>query len=161
MSYVLTHKITEHFSFEEFFKSETAKSRKINNFPITLGTIISVCDNISKIAVLLEIVRAVYGDFIAISSGYRNEQLNKIVGGVNNSYHLRGAAADIYGKNMVELGNSLKKVQSLVYFAPEKSNLFRIVPENVVNGVPSWYHIQLETCTSKMSIEYLFNLFEL
>jgi len=36
---------------------------------------------------------------IIITSGYRCKKHNKEVGGVKNSYHMRGMAADVYSKN--------------------------------------------------------------
>jgi len=34
-----------------------------------------------------------------VTSGYRNEELNRIVGGSSSSYHMKGLAADLQCKN--------------------------------------------------------------
>ena len=44
---------------------------------------------------LLDPIRAAWGGPISINSGYRSPALNKAVGGVSTSQHLRGEAADI------------------------------------------------------------------
>ncbi|MFM7791515.1 MAG: D-Ala-D-Ala carboxypeptidase family metallohydrolase, partial [Microcystis panniformis] len=42
----------------------------------------------------LEKIRTDYGKPIIITSGYRPEQINRAVGGVSNSQHIRGTAVD-------------------------------------------------------------------
>ena len=44
---------------------------------------------------LLDPIRAAWGGPITVNSGYRSPELNKKVGGVSNSQHLKGEAADI------------------------------------------------------------------
>lgn len=53
-------------------------------------------------AVILEPLRKMLGRPVRINSGYRSARLNKEVGGVPNSYHLTGRAADIFCKNLGE-----------------------------------------------------------
>ena len=53
-------------------------------------------------AVVLEPLRKMLGHPVRINSGYRSARLNKEVGGVPNSYHLTGRAADIFCKNLGE-----------------------------------------------------------
>jgi hypothetical protein len=47
------------------------------------------------------------GKPIKISSGYRCEKLNKAVGGVYNSQHLKGQAADIDIQGDMEFGRKI------------------------------------------------------
>lgn len=47
---------------------------------------------------ILQDVRDTFG-MVKITSAYRCEQHNSYVGGVKNSYHLKGVAADIQVKN--------------------------------------------------------------
>lgn len=51
----------------------------------------------------LNIARALVGCPIVITSGYRSEELNELVGGVPNSFHLVGRAADMTCKDMPKL----------------------------------------------------------
>ena len=80
-----------HFSIEEMYASDTAKRLGINNIPSLQQTInlVYLC------AYVLEPLRVVMGKPIKISSGFRSQALNKAVGGVYNSQHLKGQAADI------------------------------------------------------------------
>ena len=54
-------------------------------------------------AYVLEPLRVAMGEPIKIGSGFRCEKLNKAVGGVYNSQHLKGQAADLC------IGGDLKK----------------------------------------------------
>ena len=53
-------------------------------------------------AVVLEPLRKMIGHPVRINSGYRSARLNKEVGGVPNSFHLTGRAADIFCKSLGE-----------------------------------------------------------
>ena len=48
---------------------------------------------------VLQPLRDAIGQPVYINSGYRSKKLNARVGGVPNSYHLRGLAADIHVDN--------------------------------------------------------------
>lgn len=85
-------RLTEHFTLEEFLRSETAAKRGIDNMPPAKS---DIHDNLKKLANTLEKVRAIFGKPIHINSGYRCPALNTAVGGVSNSAHLKGYAADI------------------------------------------------------------------
>lgn len=84
-------KISKNFSLEEFTHSETAQCLKIDNAPST-EQIINLCALVHHV---LQPLRDHYGQPVKISSGYRCQALNKAVGGVTNSQHIRGQAADI------------------------------------------------------------------
>ena len=85
-------KLTEHFTLEEFTKSPTAKEKGIANIPapLQITNMIALCKNV------LEPLRNWHGGPIIIGSGYRCKSLNKAVGGVSNSQHMTGEAADIH-----------------------------------------------------------------
>lgn len=55
-----------------------------------------------RLIALLDDVREEYGKPIRISSGYRTEQANIEAGGVSNSSHLKGLAADLKVRNSKE-----------------------------------------------------------
>lgn len=83
-------RLTKHFTLEEFTCSATASARGIDNTPPE-----PIIRNLTRLAQFNEEVRAVLGGVpMAISSGYRCEQLNKAVGGSKNSAHLDGLAND-------------------------------------------------------------------
>lgn len=83
--------ITMHFTIEEMYASDTAKRLGIDNKPTTqkMINLVYLC------AFVLEPLRVAMNEPIKIGSGYRCEKLNKAVGGVYNSQHLKGQAADI------------------------------------------------------------------
>ena len=83
--------ITMHFTIEEMYASDTARRLGIDNKPTTqkMINLVYLC------AFVLEPLRVAMNEPIKIGSGYRCEKLNKAVGGVYNSQHLKGQAADL------------------------------------------------------------------
>ena len=83
--------VTMHFTIEEMYASDTAKRLGIDNKPTTqkMINLVYLC------AYVLEPLRVAMNEPIKIGSGYRCEKLNKAVGGVYNSQHLKGQAADL------------------------------------------------------------------
>lgn len=104
--------ISEFFALEEFIKSDTAARLNISNNPS-----IEIINNIQYgVDMILDPLRRLYGKPIKINSGYRCEKLNKAVGGVPNSWHKDGNAADIHisSKNEAEeIFTILKKLPSV------------------------------------------------
>lgn len=91
----------------ELIYSETAIKNNINNMPD-----INSLDNMLELIVnCLQPVRDLIKKPMIITSGYRNSQVNKLVGGANNSGHLTGRCADIHVNGMTakELYNFIKK----------------------------------------------------
>ena len=82
--------LSPHFSLAELVSSQVATGKGIDNAPAP-----AIVANLTRLAALLEQVRALVGAPIAISSGYRSPALNKAVGGAANSAHVLGLAADI------------------------------------------------------------------
>jgi hypothetical protein len=82
--------LSPHFSLAELAASQVATRKGIDNTPAP-----AIVANLTRLAALLEQVRALVGAPIAISSGYRSPPLNKAVGGAANSAHVLGLAADI------------------------------------------------------------------
>ena len=62
---------------------------------------LAVVQNLQKLCVLvLQPLRDAIGRPVYINSGYRSKRLNARVGGVPNSRHLQGKAADIHCDNL-------------------------------------------------------------
>jgi hypothetical protein len=76
---------------EELCASETAKKKGINNKPNAqqMINLVYLC------AYVLEPLRVAMKEPIKIGSGFRCEALNKAVGGVSNSQHMKGQAVDL------------------------------------------------------------------
>ena len=72
-------KLSEHFTVREFACSDGSDEIRID----------------PKLVDYLEKIRAHFGKPVRITSGYRSPAYNAKVGGVKNSYHMKGMAADI------------------------------------------------------------------
>lgn len=83
------------FTLAEFLDSETARRKRIDNFPT-----FQVVENLVELtSTILQPLRTAWGSGININSGYRCEELNKAVGGSATSVHRLGLAADLYPVN--------------------------------------------------------------
>lgn len=80
-----------YFTISELIKSDTAIERRIWN-----GASREVEDNLRQLVDnILDPLRERCGKPITVNSGYRCPEVNKAVGGVANSQHVTGCAADI------------------------------------------------------------------
>lgn len=86
----------KHFNVSEFFRSSTAAKNGIKNEPSSdekaaiVRNINLLVDNV------LDPVRDMVNTPIIITSGYRCPLVNRLVGGVDNSQHMSGCAADFH-----------------------------------------------------------------
>lgn len=88
----------KHFTIKELCRSDTAARRGIKNEPSE-----AVKQNLTALVEhVLDPVREWYGKPIYVNSGYRCKELNAAVGGVANSQHMTGEAADIDVNDMKE-----------------------------------------------------------
>lgn len=103
---------SEFFTLAELTRSETAARHKIDNTPPA-----AIIKNLQYgTDMILDPLRRLYGKPIKINSGYRCPQLNKLVGGVTNSWHQEGNAADIHIESADEakiLFSNLQKLPSV------------------------------------------------
>lgn len=107
----------KYFSIDELCRSSVAEKKKIDNTPSeevkhNLNVLIENC---------LDPIREKLGKPITVTSGYRSEKLNKEVGGVSNSDHKFGYAADLVGdtntktREIFEIAKGLNKYTQLLY----------------------------------------------
>lgn len=82
----------KNFTLKELCSSGVARVRRIDNTPTTeqVENLTALVDNV------LDPLRERFGRPIIVSSGFRNEELNRAVGGAKTSQHMKGEAADIY-----------------------------------------------------------------
>lgn len=78
-----------YFNIKEMTKSQTARVYHIDNTPTE-----KVIGNLKKVMYILDMVRTYIGKPIIVNSGYRCEKINEMVGGVQESMHTKGLAAD-------------------------------------------------------------------
>ena len=88
----------KYFSVSELTASATALREGIDNRPPKCAY------HLLHVLVdqLLDPIREAWGEPIVVSSGYRCKELNTLVGGVKNSHHLLGCAADIIAGNKAD-----------------------------------------------------------
>lgn len=80
----MNNRLSKNFSFSEFASKDGAEPTP------------DVLDNLRKLAKNLEVIRAHFGNVpIKINSGWRSPAHNAKIGGVKNSQHTKGKAADI------------------------------------------------------------------
>lgn len=117
----------KYFTIQELCKSDTARARGIDNTPSE-----DVKKNLEAlIENVLDPLREAYGKPIYVNSGYRCPALNKAVGGVSNSEHKTGMAAD--------LDTNDKKENKKLFDLAQKLNLpFR---QLIDEANLSWVHI--------------------
>lgn len=120
---------SEFFTLAELIKSSTATKHHIDNTPPA-----EVIKNLQYgVDMVLDPLRRIYGKPIIISSGYRCPKLNTLVGGVSNSWHIQGNAADIHVASLTEatkLFSNLQKIPSVDTVLFEHS------------GSGQWLHVQ-------------------
>jgi hypothetical protein len=85
-------RLSPHFTLSELTVSETAARKGMNNQPAAGSKELS---NLTRLAGVLEQVRALVGRPIVVTSGYRSKAVNKAIGGSTTSAHMSGLAADI------------------------------------------------------------------
>ena len=111
----------KYFTIEELTYSQTAVKKGIRN-----ETTPEVEQNlIALVCVVLDPAREKWGKPIHVSSGYRCPELNKAVGGVPTSQHLKGEAVDITAgsrRENAELGRLIVKSGCFDQVIFEQSN---------------------------------------
>lgn len=127
----LTTKLSEHFSLGEFVRSSTAQRMGIDNTPDA-----EAIENLRNLcAKVLEPLREHLGQPVVITSGFRSKRLNEAVGGVKNSQHLRGEAADL----MVE---GEKQARDWIRWMMDFLEFDQLILEK--KGKKVWVHVSLK-----------------
>ena len=98
----------KYFTIKELTKSETAFRHGINNTPDkkSLYNLEKLIENV------LDPLREVYGKPIIVTSGYRCEKLNRVLGGAKTSQHQKGEAVDI--RTLIDTPEENKKLFDLI-----------------------------------------------
>lgn len=127
-----------YFNLKELCASDVATKKKIDNFPT-----FQVAEHLAELTeTILEPLRAAWGGPIKVTSGYRCDALNKAVGGVANSVHRLGYAADL------QPGNG--KIDAFIKFTKEwllksGTKFDQLLLES--KGATRWIHIGLYSST--------------
>ena len=137
--------LSEHFSIDEFVVSATAIAMGIENSPgsIELANLRFLCREV------LEPARKVIGEPIHITSGYRCLALNRAVGGVAQSYHVRGLAADIHIESTAHASRLADALNAQPYCD-------LILVEHAQGA--SWLHVQARKLSPRHRVNLDYNL---
>lgn len=121
----------KHFTLSEFFNSSTAVKNGIKNEPspderaTIVRNINSLVDNV------LDPIRDKFCAPVIITSGYRCPQVNQLVGGVTNSQHMSGCAADFYIKGDTHL--TMRQVFLNIYDTMDFDQLIYYRHKNIIH----------------------------
>lgn len=124
-------KISEHISYEEAIRSNTALRRGIDNTPgrYEVTNMVGIAENI------FEPLRKWVGGPIKINSMYRCEELNRAIGGSSRSQHCQGRAIDLddtFGhKTNAEMFDYIR----------QNLNFDQLIWEFGDDNNPAWIHV--------------------
>ena len=102
--------ITKDFSYKEFETSPTAERKGICNVITTAAVRDAVKELTEKV---LQPLRDIVGRPLRINSGYRCPELNRAVGGVATSQHVKGEAADIAAEDPHKLAKVVRNTPEI------------------------------------------------
>lgn len=131
-------KLSEHFTLEEFIKSDTADKNKIDNTPTKEAK-----ENIQKLVTdIMQPIRDLWEDSIIITSGYRCKELNEKVGGSKTSAHLYGMACDFQAKDKSKNKDLFELIKSMIDL--KRITVGQLIWEYGTKDNPNWIHVSLE-----------------
>jgi hypothetical protein len=128
-------KLSEHFTLEEFTRSDYAIRHGIDNTPSE-----QVIENLRNHCIYtLEPLRDIVKKPIHILSGYRCPELNKAIGGAENSQHKEGKASDsiVQGMSVDELFDLASKY---------------VQYDQVIHEFARWLHISTADPSRRMKL---------
>ncbi len=117
-------RLSRHFTLAEFYN--------LQKYPANVPTTQQVANLTYGCLMLLEPARQEVAPII-VNSGFRNSRVNALVGGVKNSQHLLGQAADIRPKDPAQF-------QRLVSFLKTHALTDQLLTGN------GWLHISWNPC---------------
>lgn len=124
----------KYFTLDELCYSKTAENRKIKNFPDWV-----IVEHLNELAEkILDPVRIAWGGAVNCNSGFRCALLNAVVGGVFDSVHQIGYAADLSPANGA--------IDAFIAFVVQWLKSNKIKFDQVIvetQGNTKWIHIGL------------------
>jgi hypothetical protein len=136
--------LTEHFTVDEMIHSDTANQMGIDNYPSP-----KEMENLQQVCDVLELIRMTCGSkSVIVSSGYRCPELNRAVGGVADSAHIYGLAADI---TIPEYGSTARICEAIKPHLQEW-HIDQLIDE--CSGSVRWVHVGLRDPLESARCEY-------
>ena len=127
--------MSEHFTYTELTHSESHPELVDRN----MADARAFEKQLKYTASTLEEIRAVLGVPMKITSGFRNNALNKAVGGSPTSGHTKGLCADF-----IPIGMDVNDAFELIQFNKDKCPSLKKCIYESVNG-SKWLHIETKT----------------
>lgn len=132
----------KYFTIAELCKSNTAQAKGIDNTPTAEveANLKALIENV------LDPIREEYVRPLNVNCGYRCPALNKAVGGVATSQHLKGEAADI--------ANSIA-IQDVVLTMIKRGELNfdqLIIEKPNAQGIGAWLHISYRKSNNRKQV---------
>jgi len=140
-------RISKNFTLEELTASTTAKARGISNNPGQTD-IVNLCGLVHNV---LQPLRNWWGKEVKIGSGYRSLALNRAVGGVSNSQHMKGEAADLC------IDGDIQKGKSWFQFIKQHCEFDQLIWEKNPKTGAYWVHVSYR-CDGKNRKQVINNL---
>lgn len=140
--------ISEHITYEEAIHSETATERHINNTP-SESIIATMKLTAEKV---FEPLRKRVGELrgqdspITINSFYRSPELNKAIGGAQDSQHTRGEAIDLN----VNYSDFNKK--DLFELIRKEFDFDQLIYEGGTPDNPAWVHVSYSNTHNRKQV---------
>lgn len=123
-------RISKNFTLDELTASATAKTKGIINAP----GVDEVCNMCALVHHVLQPLRDAMKEPIKIGSGYRCTRLNQAVGGVANSQHIKGQAADLC------IDGDMKKGRRWFNWILDNCDFDQLIMEHNAKG-SYWVHV--------------------
>ena len=124
-------RISKNFTLEELTASATAKAKGITNNPGQTD-LVNLCGLVHNV---LQPLRDWWGKEVKIGSGYRSLALNRAVGGVSNSQHMKGEAADLC------IDGDIQKGKSWFQFIKQHCEFDQLIWERNPKTGAYWVHV--------------------
>ena len=140
-------RISKNFTLEELTASATAKAKGITNNPGQTD-LVNLCGLVHNV---LQPLRDWWGKEVKIGSGYRSLALNRAVGGVSNSQHMKGEAADLC------IDGDIQKGKSWFQFIKQHCEFDQLIWEKNPKTGAYWVHVSYR-CDGKNRKQVINNL---
>ena len=127
-------KLTENFTFKELTNTSNVELLEANRESAK-----AFMKQLKYVAGTLEEIRAVLGVPLRVTSGFRNNALNKAVGGSATSGHTKGLCADIIPVGL----NVSDAFKSIIESKAQCPSLKKCIIEKVRGS--EWLHIETKT----------------
>lgn len=127
----------KYFTIEELCRTATGlknepSAKELENLEVLVSTV-------------LDPLRVAYGKPIRITSGYRSPLVNRRIGGVRNSQHMLGEAADIQPMN-----GSRDDMRWLYHYIKDNLVYDQLIWEYGDDFAPQWIHVSYKKGRNRM-----------